>query len=131
VIVSNTIRPTCKFTLVVIGVAISVFVWGLQYKLSLYFPAHSVYHQVPEAKLLSKNEQPTRVEGVLAGSTKPFSDTGLLEFYTLTLFAWVLALPALAGRRHTKQERKKPWLVALSASLDAFFFRPPPSASSC
>jgi hypothetical protein len=127
VIVSNTIRPTlCKFSVVVVGLAMSVFVWGLQYKLSLYFPAHSEYHQVPEAKLLSKNEQPTRVDGLLVGSTKPVSHTGLFRFYTLALFEWVLALPALSVPRRTKQEPKKPWLAAMSASLDAFFFRPPP-----
>jgi len=40
-----------------LGLAICVFSWGLQYKLSLYDPPQAVSHQFPTAKLLSKNEQ--------------------------------------------------------------------------
>jgi hypothetical protein len=124
---TNSVRPSlCKFNFLVIGLAISVFVWGLQYKLSLYFPAHSVYHQVPEAKLISKREQPTHREGFLVASTKPPRHTAHGRFYPLTIFVGVLALPAIARPRQIKQERKKPWCGALSAKLNAFFFRPPP-----
>jgi len=40
-----------------LGLAICVFSWGLQYKLSLYDPPQAASHQIPNAKLLSKNEQ--------------------------------------------------------------------------
>ncbi len=110
----------------VIGLAVSVFAWGLQYKLSLYFPAHSAYHQVPKAKLLSKNEQPTRVDDLLVGSTKPGSEATPGFSHALTLFAWVLALPAFIRRGPARHEHETPWLAPLSAGLSAFFFRPPP-----
>jgi hypothetical protein len=127
VTLSNPIRASlCKISFVAIGLAISVFAWGLQYKLSLYFPAHSAYHQVPKAKLLSKNEQPNRVEELLVSSTKPGSEATPGFSHALTLFAWVLALPAFTRRRQARQDREKPWLAALSAGLGAFFFRPPP-----
>ena len=66
VILSHIIRPSlCKFTFVFIGLAIAVFTWGLQYKLSLYYPPHSTYHQIPEAKLLSRNEQSIGADSIL------------------------------------------------------------------
>lgn len=40
-----------------LGLAICVFSWGLQYKLSLYDPPQAASHQIPSAKLISKNEQ--------------------------------------------------------------------------
>ena len=57
---SHKIRPNLsRFSFVFLGLAISVFAWGLQYKLSLYDPPHSTSHEIPEAKLLSRNEQAT------------------------------------------------------------------------
>ena len=50
-----------RFSFVFLGLAISVFAWGLQYKLSLYDPPHCSSHEIPEAKLLSRNEQATVV----------------------------------------------------------------------
>jgi hypothetical protein len=40
-----------------LGLATCVFSWGLQYKLSLYDPPQAPSHQIPSAKLLSRNEQ--------------------------------------------------------------------------
>jgi hypothetical protein len=107
--------------------AICVFTWGLQYKLSLYYPKHSTHQQLPEAKLLSKNEQATATDGLLMSTAKaprPFVRGGL---FTLMLFAWVLGLPPISGASQTEPERTRPWLQSLSASLNAFFFRPPPT----
>jgi hypothetical protein len=50
--------------------------------------------------------------------------------FTLTLFVWVLGLPPISGATQTEQERTRPWLHSLSASLNAFFFRPPPTLVS-
>jgi hypothetical protein len=127
---SDTFRPRlCRLSFVLIGLAISVFTWGLQYKLSLYYPKHSTYHQLPEAKLLSKNEQPA-TQGLLMTGAQPAQDIVRGGLFTLTLFALVLGLPPISGATQTEQERMRPWLLSLSASLNAFFFRPPPTLSS-
>jgi hypothetical protein len=124
----DTFRPRLsRLTFVFIGLAISVFVWGLQYKLSLYYPQHSTYHQLPEAKLLSKNEQPAATEGLLMASVKPPQDIVRGALFTLTLFALVLGFLPISGVTQTGPERSRPWLRSLSASLNAFFFRPPPA----
>jgi hypothetical protein len=107
--------------------AICVFTWGLQYKLSLYYPKHSTHQQLPEAKLLSKNEQATATDGLLMSTTRAPIDIVRGGLFTLTLFVWVLGLPPISGAIETEQERRRPWLQSLSASLNAFFFRPPPT----
>jgi hypothetical protein len=129
--VPDTFRPRlCRLSFVFVGLAISVFTWGLQYKLSLYYPKHSTYHQLPAAKLLSKNEQPAATDGILISTVKAPSDIVRGGLFTLMLVAWVLALPPIAGATQTEQERARPWLVSFSAGLNAFFFRPPPTPSS-
>jgi hypothetical protein len=125
---SDTFRPRfCRLTFVFIGLAICVFTWGLQYKLSLYYPKHSTYHQLPEAKLLSKDEQPAATEGLLMTSVKPPQDIVHGALFTLTLFVWLFGLLPISGAAQTGPERSRPWLQSLSASLNAFFFRPPPT----
>jgi hypothetical protein len=125
---SDTFRPRlCRLSFVFVGLAICVFSWGLQYKLSLYYPKHSTYHQLPEAKLLSKNEQPAATEGLLMTSAKPVHDIVHGGLFTLTLFVWVLGLLPISGATPTEPERTRPWLQSLSAGRTAFFFRPPPT----
>ena len=128
--VSDTFRPRlCRLSFVFVGLAIAVFTWGLQYKLSLYYPKHSTYHQLPEAKLLSKNEQATATDGLLTSTAKTPIDILRGAVLTLMLFA-VVGLPPVSGATQTEQERTRPWLHSLSATLNAFFFRPPPTPSS-
>lgn len=123
---ASTIRPSlCKFTFVFIGLAIAVFTWGLQYKLSLYYPPHSTYHQIPEAKLLSRNEQSIGADSILITRAAAPGDCAHGGLIILTLFGWVLALLPVATSQ-ARRETKRSWLVSLSASLNAFFFRPPP-----
>ena len=44
-------------TLVFLGLAICVFTWGLQYKISLFDPHQSASVRLQKVKLLSKDEQ--------------------------------------------------------------------------
>ena len=125
---SGTFRPRlCRLSFVFVGLAICVFSWGLQYKLSLYYPKHSTHHQLPEAKLLSKDEQPAATKGLVMTSAKPVQDIVRGGLFTLTLFVWILGLLPISGATPTGPERTRSWLQSLSASLTAFFFRPPPS----
>lgn len=117
-----------KFTFVFFALAVSIFGWGLQYKLSLYEP-HVVTHSMPEAKLLSRDES-QRGEGELLAQESPAGNP--LENLAL---AGAVALCALLNLR-------TPTVVA-SASLQSpdvqpglgrpvlasLFFRPPPAVS--
>jgi hypothetical protein len=127
--VAHKFRPNLsRFTFVFLGLAIAVFAWGLQYKLSLYDPPHSTSHQIPEAKLLSRDEQATVVEGLFVSGDEagpgiahilPFS---LLAFVVLGLFPRIF--------RRLGRQAKRPWRVSCRPGLNAFFFRPPPSLTS-
>ena len=131
VILSHIIRPgLCRFSFVFIGLAISVFIWGLQYKISLYYPKHSTFHQLPDAKLLSRNEQATATENLLVSNEKAWNDVVRGGLFTLSLFVWFFELLRVSRADQTEPERTRPWLVTLSARLNAFFFRPPPTPSS-
>ena len=124
---SDTFGPRlCRLSFVFIGLAVSVFTWGLQYKLSLYYPKHSAYHHIPEAKLLSRNEQSTATDGLMM-STKASTDIVHVGLFPLTHLVWVLGLLPISGATQTGPEHTRPWLVSLSTCLNAFFFRPPPT----
>jgi hypothetical protein len=124
---SHSIRPNLsRFTFVFFGLVISVFTWGLQYKLSLYYPPHSTYHQIPEAKLLSRDERAAATESPIVISTKAPSDIVHGWLFTLALFVLVLGLLHMPGASQREQERKRPWRVSCNPALNAFFFRPPP-----
>jgi hypothetical protein len=118
-----------RFTLLFLGLGICVFTWGLQYKLSLYYPAHSSHHRIATAKLLSKEEQPSiSTELPLVSKKKAPAESLHLDVVALML-AWLTGLTfglALIAEGRFLPRGQKPWLLAAQASLDAFFFRPPP-----
>jgi hypothetical protein len=130
--VSGSIRPRLsRLTFVFVGLVISVFTWGLQYKLSLYNPALSASHQIPEAKLLSKNERVLAPESsLIAGATAPRGMTDVWFFAaSVLLWAPVLLLVLRSGPSVREEERERPWLKFLRATLSALFLRPPPIAA--
>jgi len=117
-----------RFTVVFLGLAIAVFAWGLQYKLSLYDPPHSNSHGMPEAKLLSRNEQASIVENLFVSSTDAWPV--MAQILSFTLFAFVMVgchAPGVRIFRHLGREAKRPWSISCRPGLSAFFFRPPPS----
>jgi hypothetical protein len=116
-----------RLSLTFLSLALCVFAWGLQYKLSLYDPPQAVSHQVPQAKLLSKNEwSPTAVDS--RGIDMTISPQVLVQQF----FPWFFCLSLTFGLGHFLASRQKhfamsrPWLARRSACLSAFFFRPPP-----
>lgn len=125
---STTTRPRfSRFTLCLLGLAICVFTWGLQYKLSLYDPPQAVSHELPSAKLLSRDQQRTTTESPLIKSDGVPNKTVLATVLSvfLQLFAILNSLrPPAAFRRN--RDAKRPWRRLSQASLNAFFFRPPP-----
>jgi hypothetical protein len=129
VTVAHETRPSLsRFTFVFLALAISVFTWGLQYKLSLYDPPHSTSHDIPEAKLLSRNEQSTVTEGSFVTSTEVWPLMGHVVSFALLAFSF-LRFNLTAGPRWIRQvrEARRPWRVPRRPGLSAFFFRPPPA----
>jgi hypothetical protein len=110
------------------GLAVCIFLWGLQYKLSLYDPPQAASHQVPIAKLLSKDEHAAASVNVPLTSWFPshvqMMQTILEGGFLLSLFLFKgLSAPGLFWLR---REISVPWDVRHRASLSAFHFRPPP-----
>lgn len=116
-----------RFTFLFLGLAFCVFSWGLQYKLSLYDPPHAVSREIPQAKLLSKDEQSLTTANPLAESPSPSHEIVQTVFYSLfAAFFLVLTAPrglALYGKHSHSAQPVRPCRFA---SLNAFFFRPPP-----
>jgi hypothetical protein len=109
-----------------LGLAICVFTWGLQYKLSLYDPPQASSHQVPQAKLLSRNEQTGTTESPLVVRTKTFtrvSHTSSTAVFLVLLLGLSLLNPQASGQR--KQSASRVWHLR-SGLFYAFFVRPPP-----
>jgi hypothetical protein len=109
-----------------LGLAISVFLWGLQYKLSLYDPPSAASHHIPTAKLLSKNERSSSAESPMVVRTKASTiviyTIPTAVFFILLLIASVLNLP-LVGQR--EQLASRLWHLR-RVCLRTSFVRPPP-----
>ena len=109
---------------VVVGLALSVFTWGLQYKLSLYDPPQAVSHSIPEAKLLNKDGQSAVTKIVT------LADTKLPAELTLCLCAFFLFLlthlPSILLTRRFPRQNQSSRVLSCDTGLNAFFFRPPP-----
>jgi hypothetical protein len=104
-----------------------VFIWGLQYKLSLYTAPHDASRQIPQAKLLSRNEQAIEPDSPLISTAKtaPRHISAILPavflFFCVGLNLFREGICAEGG-----PDTSRPQRVRSFASLSAFFFRPPP-----
>lgn len=104
---------------------VCVFFWGLGYKMSLYRPHPSGLHRIPEAKLLSRNEDRSASDGVRLSLANTES---ALQGNLSVVFA-LLAFVSVAGLRVDRDRRylsiPKLWSLQF-ATRSAFFLRPPP-----
>jgi hypothetical protein len=110
-----------------IGLAFCVFMWGLQYKLSLYDSPEAASHHIPKAKLLSKNEQSSSAESPLVVRTR--TSTKVIYTVPSAAFFFILSLilsiwnPPLSGQRELRASRL--WHLG-RPYLRTRFVRPPP-----
>jgi hypothetical protein len=125
---STNRRTLSWFTFVFLGLGLAVVSWGLQYKLSLYDPPNTTSHQMPEAKLLSKGEQTTATKSPLLKSTHDSAKI-LSTVLTSVFFLFLAASGSLHARASEQrpQDERRPWHFRRLPSLNAFYFRPPPS----
>jgi hypothetical protein len=117
-----------RFTLSLLGLAFCVFAWGLQYKLSLYDPPQAISHEMPHAKLLSKDQQSHADESPLL-RVEVGSDKAATVWLSIGLFALILALdpPFCLDQSGRYSAKNEPVRSPSHANLNAFFFRPPPA----
>jgi hypothetical protein len=112
---------------VFLGLTLAVFIWGLQYKLSLYNAPHDASRQIPQAKLLSRNEQAMEPDSPLTSAAKAALRPISVVLPAVLQFFWVrLNLFREAACAGDGPDGSRPQRVRLFASLSAFFFRPPP-----
>jgi hypothetical protein len=107
--------------------ALCVFAWGVQYKLSLYDPPQSASHQMPQAKLLSRQQQTAPDENPLLISSKATNRATYIVLAGLFSFCWLatrLLNTGALGRRQLKENR--PWRLTHQVGVNALF-RPPPA----
>jgi hypothetical protein len=109
-----------------LGLAVCVFTWGLQYKLSLYDPPQAASHQIPQAKILSRNELSGTTESPLVVRTKTSTRVSYTVpgtvFFILLLPLGILN-PQESGQRELGTNRVRHLRRGL---FDIFFLRPPP-----
>ena len=112
-------------TLALLGLAFCVFAWGLQYKLSLYDPPQAASHQIPKAKLLSKDQQSKTPEGLQSGRYGSPVKWMILAPATV-FFIWqvlVLLNPPASGQWEQQANSSHQIHCAI---LNTIFVRPPP-----
>lgn len=108
-----------------VGLAIFVFTWGLQYKLSLYDPPQATSHQIPQAKLLSKNEQTGATQSPLVVQIKPSTRVNFTG-PTSSLFLLVFALSVLVEATDQRNRHTTSIWRPRRGLFEIFFVRPPP-----
>ena len=122
-------RVLSWLSLAFMGLAFSVFGWGTGYKLSLYDPPGASSHLMPQAKLLSRDEQTPAGENSLISRTKDPKEKGAKQTLLTILFLYALSAASLcrapaSGQR--ERESNDPWRLRHRASLNFFFALPPP-----
>ncbi len=115
--------------MLLLGLTVAVFAWGLQYKLSLYDPPQAVTRKMPSAKLLSADEQAAIAANPFSSLAKPPEKPIRTVFSPfLLLFLLKLASPALQpAARMESLTASRVWLLRWFANMNAFFFLPPPA----
>ncbi len=120
---SRSERQWNLLLLLIVGLAIAVFAWGLRYKLSLYNSASHTFHHVAAAKLLSNRERPANAAIQIERATTP------------TVVVFVAAFVILASLMFDPRLQSK-WLLLYAdrplsphdpRALRQVNSRPPPS----
>jgi hypothetical protein len=127
---SKTRSSSSRLPLFFVVLGICVFCWGLGYKLSLYDVHESSIHRIPEAKLMSRNEDPNATDSLRLCLARSVS---LEQASSGTFAVLFLLIGSLTGPTSALERQRfvlsKPWRPRSAAILSAFFLRPPPVLS--
>ena len=122
---SKTPHFSFRLSILLATLGMCVFLWGLAYKLSLYETHEPTIHQIPEAKFLSRNEDPSATDALrhcLSSLSKPAGSVLLIS-----VIAFWRGVEAPSSKVvHRGLELKQPPSSCLNGTLIRFFFRPPP-----
>jgi hypothetical protein len=102
-----------------------VFFWGFGYKLSLYETQGPTLHNIPEAKLLSKNEDPNATDSLrLCLASAVAAQSALIAISAAVIVFWSNSVnPPVSSFTARTPEPPSPRTRFI---LGAFSFRPPP-----
>ncbi len=115
------------YTFAFLALAVLVFTWGLQYKLSLYAGPDSTVHHMVKAKLLSNDKKNEAPDGVILSGPLDARASHEFVFPSVLTSLFVLNLfEALFGSLWQVQTLEPSSRTPFAAGLNAFFFRPPP-----
>lgn len=109
--------------LLMLGVC--VFLWGFGYKLSLYNLQQPTIHRVPEAKLLSKNEDSQAAERIQQVQSLGQSQPPMLLF----LFVAIAMASTAASSRYFNAKSWANEKLPSAIPIPSLYFRPPPIQS--
>lgn len=113
-----------------LGLALSLFVWGMQYKLSLYDPPESISHSIPAAKLLSGSEKTVEADkGSVQKGKNPLLDQVTVLIAVSALVFFLIKGNALFLEFWRKCSHKSRQIQAslCEAFSPSYYFRPPPA----
>jgi type VI protein secretion system component VasF len=120
-------------SLALLGLALSVLGWGTEYKLSLYRPSDDTSRLMPQAKLLSKDEQNSPTDKTLISKIKDTTEQKEMRTsLTLLFLAYLVSVAVLFqgfALRLGARGKSRHWHLRQLDSLTFFFALPPPVLS--
>lgn len=108
----------------VVALAAAVFLWGVEYKISLY-PSPGAATRMPKAKLLSEEERP-QATASLHPQIVRFNAPLLL---TLLLLSAALIAGTRPGQTVMRLAQPSFFIPPCSSCFTHFWFRPPPAVN--
>ena len=123
-----------SLNLAFIGLALAVFAWGTQYKISLYDPPQAASHQVPPAKLISEDRQTALSKSWLTPSsptsnTRCCANAPFMEMCRDQFRLQFRGLPVTLALGPGELRALRLWKARRRAILSTFSFRPPPTSA--
>ncbi|MGC1424034.1 MAG: hypothetical protein WA354_22270 [Terracidiphilus sp.] len=128
--ISKSHHSSTRLSMLLVMLGVCVFFWGLGYKLSLYDFHRASIHRIPEAKLLSRNEDPDATDSVRLCLAKSESSQQTSAYTFMIFFLLAGGIAGLkAGWDRQYFGFLKPWCLCSQAILSALFVKPPPAIS--
>jgi len=124
---ANSQHPSIRLSILFFTLGVSVFFWGLGYKLSLYETHAASIHRIPQAKLLSREEDGNAREALPDGLVRPPLAPVHTHSTLLLLMSWVFVTILRMNPDRQDFFIPGPWCLRLAEIQSAFRFRPPPA----